>query len=187
MLETSLSLFSSIAQTAAAASALLVAIAIIQLQYYSNLLHDMQTAIARLFYENSLHADYCQRAFLYYLDDEWEKYITEVRAMAQSGHVAFQPSQDYVRSREYLGHLVERGSRLLGRYRRLHAALFLAFVGTLFFAGTGILAIPTARWVTERSLIFIWVGSGAALLALFLSYAVLAARTRPIRKMGDSP
>lgn len=169
--------FSSLAQTIAACSALLVAIAVIRLQNLSNSLNVIERSIAEAFYNIGKKDDYRSQASLHFLNEDWPSYFNNAQYLAKSNEKKFSSSGDYTQSKEFLESLIAHGRKLEVCNRQLNRALKHAFGGTVGFAGTAILAIPIAQWISPQVLWFSWTISGILLVALFAIYLRLVLDT----------
>ena len=160
--------FSSLAQTIAAGSALLVALAVIRLQALASSLNEIQHQVGETFFEIGRHGDYSKGAFKDFLNDQWSAYFNKVESLANDNKELFRPN--YAKSKALLDSLVAQGRKLETRSRKLHRALTLAFCGTVIFAGAAIIVLPAARWISPVILYVSWVVSGLLLVILFMTY-----------------
>jgi hypothetical protein len=178
--------FSSLAQTIAAGLALLVALVVIRLQNLSNSLNVIERSVAEAFYQIGKQDDYRSQASPHFLNEHWRVYFINVRRLAESNKQRFSSARDYTQSKEFLDSLIDQGCKLEAGNRRLHRALAYAFGGTLVFAGTAILVIPIAQWISSRILWFSWAVSGILLLVLFVIYFRLVFETLKPKRMEES-
>jgi hypothetical protein len=169
--------FSTLAQTIASASALLVALAVIKLQFLSSALHDVQQLIAEVFFKIAKSDDYISQVSSSILSENWEVYFQQVRQLVYSNKDCFSYSGDYKTSKAFADSLIMQGSLLNLSKGRLHRALVYAFGGTVLFSGTSILAIPIAQWITSGILLYVWIGSGTLLMILLILYMRLITST----------
>jgi hypothetical protein len=169
--------FSSLAQTIAAGLALLVALVVIRLQNLSNSLNVIERSVAEAFYQIGKQDDYRSQASPHFLNEHWRVYFINVRRLAESNKQRFSSARDYT---------IDQGCKLEAGNRRLHRALAYAFGGTLVFAGTAILVIPIAQWISSRILWFSWAVSGILLLVLFVIYFRLVFETLKPKRMEES-
>jgi hypothetical protein len=165
--------FSSLAQAVAACSALLVAIALIRLQYLTNALNAIERLIAEAFYRITEHAVYQKEASPYHLNESWRIYFENVQTLVEKFQHKFKPLGDYLHSKEFVLSLLEHGRKLESDKRELHRSLTNAFGGTVLFAGAAILAIPLAQWISSWMLWIAWGISGFILAILFILYCRL--------------
>jgi len=162
--------FSSLAQTIAACSALLVALAVIRLQNFYNSLNAVERSIAELFFNIDEQDNYRRQTSMHFQNEEWIHYFHNVRELAESNINKFAVTGDYTESKAFLDSLIEQGCKLEVRRHQLHNALVYAFVGTIVFVGTTILIIPIAQWISSFILWLSWAVSGISLVALFTIY-----------------
>ena len=162
--------FSSVAQTIAAASALLMALALIRLQYLSNGLQDVQRLLAEAFFRVARQDEYRRDVSPHFLREEWQAYLHMVRQLKESSAESFPASGEYTATVAYVDSLIDQGRYLHAKRMQLHRSLGHAFVGTVFFAFVSIAAIPVAQWVTPCLLYWVWGISGCVLAALFFLY-----------------
>jgi hypothetical protein len=173
--------FSSLAQTIAAGSALLVAIAVIRLQALANSLNAIERSVAEVFYNIGKQDDYQHRTSACFLNEDWTVYFDIVQSLADNNQTSFATKGAYTQSRTFLESLVGQGRKFEARKRQLHHALAWAFGGTVMFAGTAILVIPAAKWVSPSILSWLWSVSGILLIALFAAYLRLILKSMKSR------
>ncbi|KKO11427.1 hypothetical protein LCGC14_0019080 [marine sediment metagenome] len=178
--------FSSLAQTVAGASAILVALAVIRLQSIDNSLNGIERLIADAFFRIDKQDHYRGTAFVHFLNEDWHTYFEDVAGLASESENSFSSSDRYVESRGFVESLVERGCVLHSRKVKLHRALSLAFGGTIMFAGTAILLLPAGQWVSVPVMYSAWVGSGLLLVLLFTAYLRLVLSTARSHKEKSS-
>ena len=162
--------FSSLAQTVAAGSALLVALAIIRLQNLENSLISIERSISEAFYNIAEFDNYRKQASIYFLNEEWSTYFNNIKQLAESSIHKFSMSEEYTQSKEFLDFLIAQGIKFETRHCQLHRALVYGFTGTIIFAGVSILAIPIAQWISPWLLWFSWAVTGIFLIVLFIIY-----------------
>lgn len=162
--------FSSLAQTIAAGSALLMALALIRLQTISNSLLSIERSIAEVFYHAEIQHIYQNSASIYYYRNHWKEYLKKVRELADEYQYSFPDKGKYNHSLSFLQSLIAQGADLESKNQKLNRALAFAFGSTLLFAGAAILIIPFARWVTPSGLYVFWIVSGIFLVILFYMY-----------------
>lgn len=178
--------FSSLAQTIAACSALLVVLAIIRLQYLDNALNMIERSLAEVFFNIAEQDNYRRQVFIHFLNEKWHVYFDSVQELAEKNHHKFATSGDYTHSKVFLDSLIEHGRRLEARNRHLHRAMAFAFAGTVAFAGIAILAIPVAQWISTSVLLSCWAISGVLLIILFAKYLLLVNNTLTSKEVEKS-
>ncbi len=161
--------FSSLAQTIAAGSALLVALAVIRLQALANSLNAIEGSIAKAFFKIGRQSNYRRQAAARSLAEDWSTYFADVERVIDSNQELFS-TESYTESKDFLDSLVSQGRQLDKCKRQLHHALALAFGGTVLFAGAAILVLPAAKWISPSILSWSWGLSGILLVALFMLY-----------------
>jgi hypothetical protein len=164
--------FSSFAQTIAAISTLLVALAIIKLQSFSNSLNAIERSCAEVFYQIDRLSDYHEISTPL-LQDDWSTYFDSLANLAERCEPNFASGGPYTASSTYLAVLVGQGRRLQQRKTTLHTSLLRAFGGTLVSVGVSVLALPAAMWISRSILLFSWICSAAVLVCLLVYYLVL--------------
>ena len=170
--------FSSLAQTIAAGSALLVALAISRLQSLSNSLNESQRLLADGVYSIGQKGEY-RKASSHFLNDDWTEYFNEVSTLRNACRHSFPSHGSYIESEEYVESLIAQGVRLKARLRALYRSLAVAFAGTLIFAGVAILILPLAYNGICPPLLFSgWTISALLLALLFGFYMVLVLQLR---------
>lgn len=162
--------FSSLAQTIAAGSVLLVALAVIRLQALTNSLNAIERSVAEAFYHIGKQDDYRSQAFANFLDEQWTDYFNEIEELANRHQRSFATTGDYTQSKDFVESLVAQGRKFEARNRQLHRALTLAFCGTVLFAAAAILVLPAAQWISPSILSWSWAVSGILLVILFALY-----------------
>ena len=165
--------FSSLAQTVAACSALLVALAIVKLQAIANAMSEIERLLAEAFYRIAKHDAYAQQASYHALTENWIRYFTAVQSLADNNARGFATDEDFTRCKAFVDELVARGRKLEAQHRTLRRILATAFVGTVAVAGAAILVLPFAERVSSKVLQWSWWGSGAVLVILLLVYLKL--------------
>jgi len=178
--------FSSLAQTIAACSALLVALAVIRLQNLSGSVNVIERSVAESFYNIGKHDDYRRQASPHFLNEDWTVYFNTVQSLAESNKQKFSSSGDYIHSKEFLYSLIEQARKLEARSRQLHRALAYSFGGTVVFAGMSVLVIPIAQWISSNTLCFSWAVSGIMLVFLLMIYFRLVLDTLKPKGMEKS-
>lgn len=174
--------FSSLAQTIAAGSALLVALAVIRLQALANSLNAIERSLADVFHNIGKGDDYRRQASAHFLNEDWGDYFHEVEELANKCPHSFVTRGSYAESRNFLDSLVAQGRKFEARNRQLHRALTLAFGGTVLFAGAAILVLPAAQWISPSILSWSWAVSGILLLVLFALYLRLVLSSMKSRR-----
>ena len=170
--------FSSLAQTIAGLSALLVALAVIKLQYLASALNDIERLMSESFFKIAKQQDYRREAFSHFLKENWRAYFLEVQKMANANLHSFTSSGDeYTSSKDFVDALISQGSRLHDIQNNLHDDLKRAFLGSVAFAGLSILAIPVAPLASVSGFMCIWGISGISLVALLRLYFKLVLDT----------
>jgi hypothetical protein len=161
--------FSSLAQTIAAGSALLVALVVIRLQNLSTLLNSIEHAIAEAFYNINEQDEYRNQAFAYFLEERWGAYFDNVKRVAEDNQHKFEENH-YIQSKAFLDSLIEKGRKLEERNSQLRRTLSYSFAGMVMFTGVAILVIPIAQWISPQTLWGAWGASGILLIVLFFVY-----------------
>lgn len=163
--------FSSLAQTIAAGSALLVALAVLRLQALENALYSIERTLGSIFLHIGKQDDYHSEASCHFVNTKWDSYFNSIETIAMKNKESFLASYAY--SHVFVNSLLIRGRALELNSRKLHSALTFAFVGTVIFAGASILVLPLAMWITYTSFVFAWAISGLLLITLFTLYLQL--------------
>ncbi len=161
--------FSSLAQTIAAGSALLVALAVIRIQALDNKLDSIVDKVAKAFNDIGKQDDYHSEALPHFLNEKWTDYFETVESLINKYEKSFK-EDSYTKSKYFIESLIAQGHKYEARNRQLHRALALAFIGTVIFAGAAILVLPAAQWISPMILWFSWAISGVSLVILFVLY-----------------
>lgn len=170
--------FSSVAQTIAAASTLLMALAFIRLQYLSNALQDVQRLLAEAFSRVSRQDEYRRDVYPHFLKEEWQAYFQRIRELTATRK--FPANGEYATTEAFVDSLVGQGESLHLWRTQLHRSLGFAFGGTVLYAFASIMVIPIAQWVTPSILYWVWPVSGGLLaFLLWLYYRVVQDTLEP--------
>jgi hypothetical protein len=161
---------SSLGQTIAGCSALLVALAVIKLQNYDNALNGIERTIAEIFFGLAEHDNYRKLTILYSRNEKWIQYFENVQNLAKSNVNKFSNSANYSQSKEFLDSIIDQGRNIEAQKSKLHSNLTYAFGGTILLAGIAIIAIPFVQWICPSILWITWLISGLCLALLFFSY-----------------
>lgn len=173
--------FSTMAQTIAAASALMIALLIIRLQFLSNSLNDIQHLIAEIFFRIAKSNEYHTITSSHDLSKDCDKYFLSLKQWIDSNQACFSTNIDYKTSYGFINSLIQQGNKMGLIKRRLHKALVYTFGGTILFSGISILAIPLARWISFPILLYTWIFSGLSLIILLALYFRVIIRTLSIK------
>jgi hypothetical protein len=160
--------FSSLAQTIAGGSALLVALTVLRLQALENSLYSVERLLSLIFNHIGKQNEYNSEASHYFLNAQWDIYFQKVAALTKKHKLNFLDSYTY--SLAYVKSIINRGRFLESASRKLHSALTLAFGSSVAFAGAAILVLPLAKWLTANFFFLAWTISGIFLVVLFILY-----------------
>jgi hypothetical protein len=163
------SYFSSLAQTIAACSALLVAIAVIKLQNLDSSLNEIEKSIVKIMFAINKIDIYKENAFIFFIEGEIRTYFKLIEQFSLENKKSFS-QKEYLQSKEYIDSLISQGMKLDSQRNQLYRSLLFSFCGTLIFSGVSILILPIAQWGSQMLFNFLWVLSGVFLSFLFWNY-----------------
>jgi hypothetical protein len=168
--------FSTLAQTIAGVSALLIALAIICLQTHTNALGEVQKLISKICFDTACQGRYLSEAFPHYESGDWVTYFSKVESIANddANKRSFADESTYEQSLPYMNSLITLGRASHVKRREVRRALLFAFFGTVVYAVLAVLLLPVAPWVSMCGFQLSWGISGFAFVVLFVFYGRLA-------------